>query len=518
VAKQLLYLTNHQLSVHVWERGNLSDGPVFHNNPAGWAAFADYLGQGGEMPTYLLGDLIEEDFQRDTLPHVMGQRQRALLQRRLLQLYRDTPYRHASIQARLREGRRDDVVLLGALTNATLPQPWLSAMLRYKVPLAGFFSLALLGDALFKRLRLVDDALLLITHQSSGLRHSFFHQGQLLFSRLTPLADGDQHTLRDTVMLETAKTRQFLAGTRDLARDQLIHVVILAGDDTLQPLAPHCQDTPTTAYRLIKLQDAARQIGLNKLDGLLLCERLFLAMLADKAPAGHYPVPEQTQLYRLWRARAGLHGLSMATVAGGLLWAGAYATTGWGQYQQIRDHGVNMRAIEAQHQALVRDLPATPVSPHDMKSAVDAARLMTRNVAGPEALLKLVSRAAQAVPQVSIDRLRWSAGEPPVPDAGAGKSTQAAEPGLSGALAGIPSKPAERVVVDGEIVPFRGEFRPALEILRRFAEQLETNQHVTVEIISAPVNLQPTVRLEGGAGGDRRSATAPFSLKLTWKP
>ncbi len=103
--KQLLYLTNDQLTAYQWEKGSHSIGHIFPNDEDGWEDFSLYLGGSHNTLTYLLADLVEEDFQRDTLPHVLGRSRQALVQRRLSQLYRDTPYRQAIRQGREESGR-----------------------------------------------------------------------------------------------------------------------------------------------------------------------------------------------------------------------------------------------------------------------------------------------------------------------------------------------------------------------------------------------------------------------------
>ncbi|MDP3483596.1 MAG: hypothetical protein Q8S05_09850, partial [Sulfuricella sp.] len=76
--RQLLYLTNDQLTAYQWEKGSHSAGRSFPNDETGWEAFSRHLAGSQNTPIYLLADLIEEDFQRDSLPHVLGRSRRAL--------------------------------------------------------------------------------------------------------------------------------------------------------------------------------------------------------------------------------------------------------------------------------------------------------------------------------------------------------------------------------------------------------------------------------------------------------
>ncbi|MHB1591107.1 MAG: hypothetical protein ACYCTW_06195, partial [Sulfuricella sp.] len=309
--RQLLYLTNNQLTAYRWERGSLSSGHTFPNDETGWAAFSLHLAGSQNTPTYLLADLIEEDFQLGNLPHVLGRSRRTLVQRRLGQLYRDTPYRQAIQQGREEHGRKDDRMLFSALTNVELLKPWLDAILKQKAPLAGIYSPALLSAALIKKLGLASDNLLLVTHQSSGLRQSFFQGSALKFSRLTPLADHNPDTVADTTARETANTRQFLASARLLPRGATLDAVILAHGEGLQRLQSACQDMPAMVHRFLDLADAAALLGLKNPGSVSLCDPLFLSLLGHAIPASYYAQAQQTRCFRLWQARLVLYILSV---------------------------------------------------------------------------------------------------------------------------------------------------------------------------------------------------------------
>ena len=59
------------------------------------------------------------------MPHVGARDREAILERKLTQIFRNVPYRHAQLQGRETEGRRDDRVLYTAVTNPEVLRPWL---------------------------------------------------------------------------------------------------------------------------------------------------------------------------------------------------------------------------------------------------------------------------------------------------------------------------------------------------------------------------------------------------------
>ena len=535
--RQLLYLTNDQLTAYQWVNGFNSADCSFPNNETGWDAFSRHLAGSQDTPTYLLADLIEEDFQLDSLPHVLGRSRQALVQRRLGQLYRDTPYRQAMQQGREEHGRKDDRMLFSALTNVGLLKPWLSAILKQKVPLTGIYSPALLSTTLIKKLGLAYDSarasarsgsesrgasdnLLLVTHQSSGLRQSFFQGSALKFSRLTPLADHNPDTVAETTARETANTQQFLASARLLPRDKVLDAVILADGEGLLRLQSACQDTPAMAHRFFDLADAAALLGLKNPGSVSLCDPLFLSLLGHTIPASHYAQAEQTRNFSLWQVRLVLYILSAGAVAAALLSAGSNSLEALQHYQQRRQMDVETRLAQSQYQAVVRSLPHTAASPQDMKAAVNVEQMISRNAPAPTQLLGIVSRALDTLPQIRIDQLHWqvSTKAETTGDSAASQQprpVQGVEEQPAAALIGIPKKPSQILLIEGEIVSLRQDYRTALESVHLFAAELGKNKQLQVEITSSPLDIKPTVKLTGSAGTEDADTKAKFTLKLT---
>jgi hypothetical protein len=137
VANHFLYLTNSRLVSMVTQGKRIVARREFAVSGAGAAEFERYLAGMAEIPAHLFTDLTEEDFRLDTVPHVSARDREAIVGRKLAQIFRSTPYRHAVMQGREAEGRRDDRVIYTAITNAEVLRPWVEAIERHKVPLGG---------------------------------------------------------------------------------------------------------------------------------------------------------------------------------------------------------------------------------------------------------------------------------------------------------------------------------------------------------------------------------------------
>src|SRR5687768_14208411 len=100
MATHYLYLTNSRLVSILLARGQVRDARVFEASEDGAAAFEERLASVARVPVHLITDLAEEDLRPDTLPHVGAGDREAILGRKLGQIFRNTPYRHALLQGR----------------------------------------------------------------------------------------------------------------------------------------------------------------------------------------------------------------------------------------------------------------------------------------------------------------------------------------------------------------------------------------------------------------------------------
>ena len=364
----------------------------------------------------------------------------------------------------------------------------------------------------------------MVTHQSSGLRQSFFQGSALKFSRLTPLTGPNPDAVADTTARETANTQQFLVSARLLPRGETLDVVILADGEGLPRLRSACKDTPAMAHRFFDLADAAALVGLKNPGSVSLCDPLFLSLLGHAIPASHYAQAEQTRCFRLWQARLLLHILSAGIVAGGLLSAGSNGLEALQNYQQSRQMALEASVAQSQYQAVIRSLPHTTTSPQNMRAAVNIEQMISRNAPAPAQLLGIVSRVLDTLPQIRVNQLHWQVS---TESAGSqqSESALAPQPGAEGTeiapaatLIGIPKKPDQVLLIEGEVTPFGHDYRTALESVRLFAAELGMNKQLRVEITQTPLDIRPTEKLTGKAGDEGANSQARFNLKLTFRP
>jgi len=165
MARTLLFLCAENFQAYLWSAKGLSLAHEFSNDADGRERFAAFLEQ-NHNPTYLLVDIIEEDFHLETIPHLIGPSRTALIDRKYEQYYRSTPFRQATLLKRQSEGRRDDEYLFSALTNPQRITPWLEALLEHHVPLAGIYSIPNISAPLLKDIK--SEHILLLTWERNA--------------------------------------------------------------------------------------------------------------------------------------------------------------------------------------------------------------------------------------------------------------------------------------------------------------------------------------------------------------
>jgi hypothetical protein len=509
-SKHLFYVTADRLCAYRWRRGKLSAGRLFEADSGGMEAFGRYLDDDPRTPAYLVADLVEEDFQRQLLPHVGGRARRELIGRRLQQLYRDTPYRLALVQGREPNGRRDDQLLFSALTNPGAVQPWALMTEQRRVPLAGVYSTVFLSALLVRRLAVAQEHLLLITQQSSGLRQSYFQGRHLKFSRLTEIGAHDRVAAH--IAAETTRMQQFLTSTRLIGRGDLLRVVVLAPAAQLPELEAACEDGAEIAFQFIDMHTAAARLKLDAVPQL--ADQLLLTLAGSGAPASHYPLGPQERFFQLWQARVGLYAVSAALGAVALLWVGVDV---WHGVQDQRNSGALLAAAQADdarfHRVMASLLPRAARTAN-MKAAVLLEGLVAAQGPAPGALVAMLSEALDRAPAITLTAIDWKVEQAAAAANGTGGGS---EPIAASAL-GIGRAPLQVMRVEGEIAGAQGSYRATAEAMDRFAADLARQPRLRVEVLKPPLDLRPNVTLSGKAGLAEPDSKPKFALRLSWTP
>ncbi len=210
--KRLLFITADEVTVYFWQGPTLKQASLLPPGEEGVAAFAALLAARPQIPNTILLDLVEEEFRVENIPHVLINRHQ-LLARNAARLFRAATWRRYQVLGREKTGRRDDRVLFSAITNNEILKPWIDVLSRHQAPLIAIHSVPYLIGKLGKPLGLAaKTVLIMIDVKGSGLRQTFFRDGQLAISRLALTSHLDDTTERhaDCLVSEIGKSKCYL--------------------------------------------------------------------------------------------------------------------------------------------------------------------------------------------------------------------------------------------------------------------------------------------------------------------
>jgi hypothetical protein len=548
MAKQFLYLTNDKMVALVWNRGAIVGREIFAAGDAGSAELAGYLAKQQRTPTWVVTDLIEEDFRLDTVPHLRGADQVAVLGRKLGQVYRSSVYRHAIIQGREEEGRRDDKVLLHAITNPDLLKPWLDALERASVPLEGAFSSPVLSGRLLKDLDVFFPHTLLVTIVPDfGLRQTYFQNKQVKFSRLTPIVYDENRSVGALIAAETSRTWQYLDSLRYFSGEDTLEVCILVHDNDRELIAEAIRTFPLLKYRFLDISEVANKIGLKPAPTSSHSEEVLVHLYAQTGAENHFVESTQTRFATFRRARIGLFAATAGIVLAGAAWAGFNLYEAAGISSEIERRELIQRGITGEYQAVSDSMRRQTLASDTVHDATTFFNSQIRPLpSAPGAMLRSLAEAIAEFPDVRLLQVVWAtanedAGLPyfsplgasgegdvrseargPAPSAATVIATAFAGPGpglaaTAQALAD-PNPPLrgnkfQIGILEGTITPFSGDFRGAIERVRLLNDRLNQLPGVKSRIVSLPIDSGPQSAIVA-RGGTHGVGDAVFVIRV----
>ena len=502
----MLYVTGGQLTAYEWRGGQLAEAFLFRLDQEGLADFDSYLREASWVPAYLLVDVVEEEYRRDTVPHVFGRDRRALVRHRAARLFRDISFWMAQSQGRETEGRRDDRILFLALTNPEVLSSWLARIHDNKVPLAGIYSLPLVSEALVPVIAPDQQQVLLMNLQSDGnLRQSFFFDGRLKLSRLAHMPGLDPQELGEAILDEAEKFRRYLNSLRLLVREDPLHAHMLVSGRLLETLSHAQCNAPGMQCQADDLADVAARVGMNPAFLSPYADPLFAHLLVRERPRNHYARDADTRYSTLYRARNGMLAASVAIALVGVAWAGLQVVDGLIYKQRGVASSQQADYYEARYDQARQQLPDLPAEPHELRQAVEAVRGLLAQRVQPMAALQRLSAGLEAFPRVQVESVRWALGT--------GEAPPASPYGIP--LRGQEDTDAQHLVVEARVEPFDGDYRAVLVLLESFAERLRQVPGVSrVKLTSVPLNISSTAPLQGDALARPTREEAPFNMTI----
>ena len=532
MAKHFLYLTNTRLVSVITSGKRIAARREFAVSGAGATEFERYLAAMAAIPACLFTDLAEEDFRLDTVPHVGSRDREAILQRKLAQIFRNTPYRHALLQGRETEGRRDDRVIYTAVTNPEVLRPWVDAIERLQVPLIGIYSAAVFSAVLLEELDLVFPHTLLVTFTpGEAMRQTYFRDREIKFSRLTPIDLQKGQTLGTMIAEETTRTWQYLDSLRHFAADDRLEVCVVIHSNDRGAVQPELRDFAQIQYRVLDIEQVSAKLGLRTPPLGSTAEEVLVHLFLMRPAENHFATSEMRRYATLRRARLLLNGASLAVLAASL------AFGGYNLSRVLQFNAADQRVAQQvstnnrDYDEITKALPSFGVGGSTMRDAVTFYNGSIRTYPSISDFVGPLSGVLREYPQVSLTGLSWQATDDPKSMPALAATPARTVPSVK-ALSRLGEVPATSPPVDSANPIFAGgryeialveatvrvpnnDFRAALEYVERLAADIDRLPGFHAEVFESPLDVRSSLALQGRHGEKEPAEMEPrFVLRV----
>jgi hypothetical protein len=517
LAKHFLYLTNTRLVSLVAQRGRIVSRREFAVAGAGATAFERYLAGLAKEPTHFFTDLAEEDFRLDTVPHVGAGDREAITSRKLTQMFRNTPYRHAVLQGREPEGRKDDRVIYTAITNPELLRPWLDVLERLKVPLQGIYSAAVFSRAVLEELDLLFPHTLLVTFTpGDAMRQTFFRDREIKFSRLSPIDLEEGQTLGTMIAEETTRTWQYLDSLRHFGPDDRLEVCILIHKSDRPAIEPALRNFAQLQYHLLDMDQVAAKLGLKPPPLDSTAEEVMVHLFLLRRAENHFASSEQRRFATQRSTRLVLNQVSIAVLAASVAWGGWSASRVFRTTEADQLAAQQMNALNREFGEITRALPSFGVGGSTMRDAVTFYSVSIRGFPTLSEFVVPLSIVLGAHPNVRLTQLSWQATDDlktvPKITSSASRNAPSVTALASAPQAGGAAPPDakanppfaggryEVALIEATVRVAQNDFRGAMAEVEQLAADITKVEGFRTELLESPLDTSPALGLQGKHG------------------
>ncbi len=518
--KRLFYFTGYRLTVLHWKGRELVGSSSFEPTESGLDNFRNYLRQTENIPGKFLVDVIEEDFRNEKIPHVGSKDRNSVINRLIDRYYRSSQeYCYSEVIGRVKDGRKDDIVLISAITNPQLIQPWLSVLDECEVPLSGIWTLPLISKKLLKTIKMTKGVVLLISQQvNSNVRQTLFRDSKLISSRQSIINQdmSDISGIGQLAAPEVNRTMEFLRAQKLVGNDEKINLHILGSNQQLQSLQQSFKSDELKTVVIHSIADIQNKLGLKGI-GEKFSDNIFAWLcVSQNLSVAHYGERQSFNRYFNRLAATALYVASLLVVIAGVLITESNISDALEYEKSIVLLAKEEKNYKDLYAKKFKDFEEVFKNAGVMNSAVELAEQIKINSStSPLDFLISLSNiiSQQEVGTVHIDKIEWQASS--VNEKNNNKA------GKANFTAKLPVK--HSAIVTGRIAQSEHDYRESIEQIQAIIHSLKSNPRIeAAEVIKMPVDLRSESKFSTESGmeikqGIKGEIFGGFSLKITMK-
>jgi hypothetical protein len=519
IMKRLFYFTGYRMSVQHWNGKTLVGTSSFEPTESGLEKFRSYLLQADNIPGKFLVDVIEEDFRNEKIPHVGSRDRKAVVNRLIDRFYRSShEYCYSEITGREKGGRKDDIVLLGAMTNPQLMQPWISILEECEVPLSGIWTLPLISRNLLKTIKACNGVVLLVSQQvNSNVRQTLFRDGKLVSSRQSIINQdmSDISGIGTLAAPEVTRTVDFIRAQNLVAANEVINLHILGSKEQILSLRESFKENDRQKVTIHQITDIQNKLGLTGVEEKFSDNLFAWLCVSQRFCSSHYGAHQSFNRYYNKVAASALYAASLLVIITGALLTQSNISDTMEYEKSITLLNKEERQYKELYAKKFKDFEEVFQNAGVMNSAVELAdRIKLNSRTSPlDFMISLSDILSQDKSnELYIDRIEWRA----VNINEKNKKTQKAN--FTGKL------PVQHdAVVTGRIDDPENNYRASIDHIQRIIDYLKSSPRVeNVETLILPVDLRSESKFSTESGVEIRQSTnrensGIFSLKITMK-
>ena len=503
ISRRLLYLDAQRLSAYLWQAGTLTEEAAFAMRADEHPRFTAYLRRYRNSHFRLLANVSEEGYALETIPFLRGADRQSLLARKISQHF---PGSHLTSTLSLgfeKDQRKNEKLLLCALTNSSHFAPWLKCIKDAEAALVGIYTVAQLAGPLLNKLRLPAQRCLLLSLQDDSIRETYLVDGKTRFSRVAHLSDRSMASSAASFAAEAAKLQQYLVSQRLIERHEALPVFILADPQSKTAMHEACRDTSSVLFQVLDNHQQARAIGLKSIPDKDCNEFIFLHLLSTAPPKQQFAGADQRHDYRLAQIRYALVALGAIALLSGAVIAANELVTTYPLHQESRELIAGEAEMSQRYGEISATFPQIAVDHETLRRiTIRHAELLAQQKL-PGNAYQMISNALEQSPSVQLEMLDWQVGE-------GGKLTSAANRNKTTLNAGE------------EIISLRGfiqldasaSARQTVSAFEQFVAVFRVDRKHQVEVLQAPFAIESSQPLRGGDKDEELNKPRQFTLLI----
>lgn len=515
----VIIVGDFDVQVLTWDKRNLSHHALLTDTPADRRIFSRFLLDHPNWPVVIIADLIEESFRHESSVHVSAADQKAILARKLNYAFRGNGFSSARITSRATDGRRDDHIMLSALTRPELVKPWIDLLLKRKMAIQGISSVAFLLESSYgsREMRGTEHLLVVSLDEGATLRQTYLRNGNALLSRQTTLLPHENVIPGADIYQETLHIRKYLERIRLLPFDGKLRVQVYASMDK-QQLLRELKPTDLSKFECYDTREEANRRGLRSNGQKVHSTAYFAArLLRIKRPPNIYAPFEVRRFFELKQAARRTMLASFAVLAVAAVISAPSLLSALDRWDQTRAMQSRTAALQREYEQLTERFPDTPIPSKQMELVVKTSELIDRQSPLPMAAMSDIGEALAETPDLQITSIRWDLVEsapdidymamygimPTVTGNEATRFTQAV----------LEDRTSLKILISG--VAFSpNSYRQAQEQVLNFAAALGRNPDATVTPLKMPTDVRSDTSVSTTVNDQELRAEFSLELKL----